>query len=77
MAPSGRPVALGKTGSSGPAFAGGNFSKHDQFLRNRDLSLLPVLRMKSPVRFGGDTHGHVLEIDITPGDEASFRVAKS
>ena len=57
---------------------GTEFLEHrDELLRNRDLPLLPVLRVKSPVRFGGYANSHVLEIDIAPGDEAPFRVAKA
>jgi len=54
------------------------FLEHgDQLLRNRDFPLLPVLRLESPVRFRGDTHGGVAEIYVAPCDKAPLRVAEA
>src|SRR5205807_7938232 len=51
--------------------------KRDQLLRDGNFAFLPILRVKSPMRFCGDTHGEVFEIHVAPGDEAAFGVTKA
>ncbi len=78
MAPSGLPVAARKQRIVGGCIRGTEFlQQRNELLRNRNLSFLPILRMKSPMWFGSYAHSHVLEIDIAPGGEASFRITKS
>ena len=55
---------------------GAEFLKHgDQLLRHRDFPLLPVLGLKSPVRFRGDAHGGMAEVNVAPCDEAPLSIA--
>src|SRR5260370_5400808 len=51
--------------------------KRDQLLRDGNFAFLPILRVKSPMRFCGDTHGEVFEIYVAPSDETSLRVAEA
>jgi|SRR5258706_3572775 len=62
----------------GTSVFGSKSLKHgNELLWNRNFAFLPILGMKSPMRFRGDAHGEVFEIDVAPCDEATFGVTEA
>ena len=62
----------------GRCFRGTEFLKDgNQLLRNGHFPLLPVLRLESPLRFRGDAHGGMAEVDVAPSDEPPLRIPEA